>query len=107
VFFLGFPDALPGTSGAFPILRSGRVASYPSDLPGAIGGFVIDADVYPGDSGAPVFTAGRDGRPTLAGMVIRRAALEKRGFSHLAIAVDAKAIRQTLQLLKAGKRTTR
>jgi hypothetical protein len=58
VFFLGFPDVLPGTPGAFPVLRSGRVASYPVRERMSEGLFLIDADVYPGDSGAPVFVAG-------------------------------------------------
>ena len=101
VFFLGFPEALPGTAGAFPILRSGRIASYPAGAPGVAGVFVLDADVYPGDSGAPVFARSRWGRPVLAGMITQRAATDRRGFSHLAIAVDANAIRETLQLLAA------
>ncbi len=99
VSFLGFPEVLPGTAGAFPILRTGRVASYPVGSAGAQGLFLINADVYPGDSGAPVFTTGRGGRPELVGMIIRRVGADQRAFSHLAIAVDAQAIRETLQLV--------
>jgi hypothetical protein len=99
VSFLGFPEVLPGTVGAFPILRTGRVASYPVGSTNAQGLFVINADVYPGDSGAPVFTKGRGGRPELVGMIIRRIGTDERDFSHLAIAVDALAIRETLQLV--------
>jgi hypothetical protein len=99
VSFLGFPEVLPGTAGAFPILRTGHVASYPLGTAAADGLFVVNADVYPGDSGAPVFASGRGGRPELVGMIIRRVGTDERKFSHLAIAVDAKAIRETLQLV--------
>jgi hypothetical protein len=67
------------------------------------GYFLIDADVYPGDSGAPVFRISRGGRPILAGVVLRRVGPNPRAFSHLAIAVEASAIRETLDLLAAHK----
>lgn len=104
VAFLGYPDVLPGTAGAFPVLRSGRVASYPVGNAQAGGAYLINADVYPGDSGAPVILAGRHGPPTLVGMIIRRVGPEARSFSHLAIAVDADVIRETLQLLAAREK---
>lgn len=100
VSFVGFPDVLPGTAGAFPILRTGRIASYPPDATAADGLFLVNSDVYPGDSGAPVFAAGAGGRPELVGMIIRRVATRDRDFSHLAIAVNANAIRETLQLVR-------
>lgn len=101
VAFLGYPEVYPGTEGAFPILRSGRVASYPVGTAQAKGRFLINADVYPGDSGAPVFIAGGGKRPKLVGMITRRVGQDEHTFSHLAIAVDAKAIRETLDLLAA------
>ncbi len=99
VSFLGFPDVVPGTSGGFPVLRSGKVASYPETQLRAEGAFLINADVYPGDSGAPVFASRHGGAPVLLGMVIQRVGRNERAFSHFAIAVDAKAIRETLDLL--------
>jgi len=99
VSFLGFPDLLPGTSGGFPVLRSGKVASYPAAQPHAKGTFLINADVYPGDSGAPVFVCRHGGRPELVGMVIERVGRNANSFSHFAIAVDATSIRETLELL--------
>lgn len=104
VGFLGYPEVLPGTSGGFPVLRGGRVASYPVGLAQARGPFLINADVYPGDSGAPVFLAARGGRPRLAGVVIQRIGATSASFSHLAVAVDADAIRETLDLLVAGQK---
>lgn len=101
VAFLGYPEVYPGTEGAFPILRSGRVASYPVGTAQAKGRFLINADVYPGDSGAPVFIAGGGKRPKLVGMITRRVGQDEHTFSHLAIAVDARVIRETLDLLAA------
>lgn len=98
VSFLGYPEVLPGTEGAFPVLRSGRVASYPVGTSQAHGRFLINADVYPGDSGAPVFVT-QGGRPRLVGMITQRISPDARNFSHLAVAVDAQVIRETLDLL--------
>lgn len=103
VSFLGYPEVLPGTGGAFPVLRSGRVASYPVGTSQAGGRFLINADVYPGDSGAPVFLANEKRRLRLAGMIIQRIGATSASFSHLAVAVDADAIRETLDLLVAGQ----
>lgn len=103
VTFLGFPDVFPGTPGAFPLLRSGKIASYPTAEMRAGRKFVINADVYPGDSGAPVFARTRGGRAKLVGMIVQRIGLDARAFSHFAIAVDASAIRETLQLLAERK----
>ena len=99
VSFLGFPDLVPGTSGGFPVVRSGKIASYPAAQPHSGGTFLINADVYPGDSGAPVFISRPGGKPELVGMVIERVGKSAGAFSHFAIAVDAKAIRETLALL--------
>ncbi len=104
VSFLGYPLVLPGTEGAFPVLRSGRVASYPVGTSQAHGRFLINADVYPGDSGAPVFISGRGNHPELVGMVIQRIGPKERTFSHLAVAVDAEVIRDMLTLLDASER---
>ncbi|HEY1082735.1 MAG TPA: serine protease [Prosthecobacter sp.] len=106
VSFLGYPEVLPGTGGAFPILRSGRVASYPVGTSQSGGRFLINADVYPGDSGAPVFLAAEKRLLRLAGMIIQRIGPTSTSFSHLAVAVDADAIRETLELLVAGQRTS-
>lgn len=101
VSFLGYPEVLPGTEGAFPVLRSGRVSSYPVGTPQAHGRFLINSDVYPGDSGAPVFLTGCGRRPELVGMIIQRISPTVDKFSHLAVAVDADVIRETLALVTA------
>jgi hypothetical protein len=101
VSFLGYPEVLSGMDGAFPLLRSGRVSSYPVGTPQARGQFLINSDVYPGDSGAPVFLTGFGQRPKLAGMIVQRISPKESQFSHLAVAVDADVIRETLALAKA------
>jgi hypothetical protein len=102
VFFAGFPDVMPFMEGVFPLLRSGRVASYPVGTPAVNDLFYIDADTYAGDSGAPVFpVSGR--RPRLAGMIVERVKSGPRGISHFAVAVHARAIRETLDLLEASE----
>jgi hypothetical protein len=103
VYFLGYPEVFPGTDGAMPILRSGRVASYIAGNGGENGRFLINADVYPGDSGGPVFVV-RHGRAHLAGVITQRVGSTKQSFSHLAIAVNAAAIRETLELLIQSER---
>ncbi|WP_395741738.1 serine protease [Prosthecobacter sp.] len=100
VSFLGYPDVYPGTRGAFALLRSGRIASYPASGAMAGGRFLINADVYPGDSGAPVFLTMRTGRPQVVGVLTSRIGADKSSFSHLAVAVNVDAIRETLALLK-------
>jgi hypothetical protein len=99
VSFLGFPDVLPGTPGGFPVLRSGKIASFSTAALQSEGVFLINADVYPGDSGGPVFTAARGGKPKLVGMIVQRIGRSPKTFAHFAIAVDARMIRETLQLL--------
>lgn len=103
VFFLGYPEVLPGTRAAFAVLRGGHVASYPLGVALSDGTFYINADVYPGDSGAPVFRTGR-GRPCLAGVVSRRVCADALNFSHLAVAMDADVVRETLALLTASEK---
>jgi hypothetical protein len=99
VSMLGFPKVFPGTEGAFPILRAARIASYSPGAPSDREKFLVNANVYSGDSGGPVFAGRRrDRRPTLLGLLIERIG-EKAGEVPLAVAVDAHAIRETLQLL--------
>jgi Trypsin-like peptidase domain len=105
VSFLGFPDVFPGTAGAFPVLRGGKIASYAASAPGRPQPFLIHTNVYPGDSGGPVFTARERGKPKLVGMLTRGIRSKARTAVALAVAVDAQAIRETLQLLAERERS--
>jgi hypothetical protein len=97
--FAGFPEVFPGTPGGYPILRSGKIASHMIDEVRREQTFVMNADVYPGDSGSPVFGLDARGKLSVEGMVIERIAATSEAFSHFAVAVDARAIRETLALL--------
>lgn len=52
---LGFPRGLSANSAGFPILRSGRVASFPLGPADRFPTFLLDFTVFPGNSGGPVF----------------------------------------------------
>ncbi len=52
---LGFPRGLSANRAGFPILRVGRVASYPLSPVAAFQTFLLDFTVFPGNSGGPVF----------------------------------------------------
>lgn len=95
---LGFPHVYPGTEGAFGVLRAGRIASYTPGRPSGREKFLVNTNVYGGDSGGPVFAGRRWGRPKLVGMISERIG-KKPGEVPLAVAVNASVIRETLQLL--------
>ncbi|HZL00324.1 MAG TPA: serine protease [Caulobacteraceae bacterium] len=52
---LGFPQGLAANPAGFPILRSGRVASYPLGPSSEFPTFLLDFRVFPGNSGGPVY----------------------------------------------------
>lgn len=55
LFSLGFPRGLSANRAGFPILRVGRVASWPLAPVAAFPTFLLDFTVFPGNSGGPVF----------------------------------------------------
>jgi len=99
VGFLGFPEVFPGTPGGYPILRSGKIASNVTGELRREETFVVNADVYAGDSGAPVFGLDSQGKLRLEGLVTDRVGATPEAFSHFAVAADASAIRETIGLL--------
>lgn len=60
---LGFPRGLSANGAGFPILRSGKVASYPLGPASIFPTFLLDFSVFPGNSGGPVFMAPRSRDP--------------------------------------------
>jgi len=52
---LGFPRGLSANRAGFPILRVGRISSYPLSPVSAFPTFLLDFTVFPGNSGGPVF----------------------------------------------------
>lgn len=51
---LGFPLALGSDGAGFPILRGGRIASYPLTPARRTKTFFVDMAIFPGNSGGPV-----------------------------------------------------
>jgi len=77
IFLLGFPDAIFDPRNASPLLRTGVIATVPTEgyafnealrrrygLPDRIDGFLIDANVFPGSSGSLVILKPQ---PTIVG----------------------------------------
>jgi hypothetical protein len=103
---LGFPEGFSSNAAGFPILRSGRVASFPLAPSSAFPTFLLDLNVFPGNSGGPIYmsdrsrTGGERGESVqfVAGMLTQEV---ERGSRSLGIAVvtDAKFIREALGLL--------
>lgn len=55
VFFVGYPDNRYDSENNLPLIRSGLIASHPKfDYEGSPI-FIIDAQVFPGSSGSPVY----------------------------------------------------
>ena len=106
VSVLGFPSVFPGTKGAFAVLRSARIASYSAGPPSEHRKFMINTNVYSGDSGGPVFRNSRRGRPQLVGILTERIG-KKEGSVPLAVALDASVIAETLELAAARGRQER
>jgi len=57
MYCLGFPFRAEANQAGFPILRSGRIASFPLKPTDAYPTFLLDFKVYPGNSGGPVYFA--------------------------------------------------
>ena len=115
---LGFPDGLSANAAGFPILRSGRVASFPLAPSAAFPTFLLDFNVFPGNSGGPVYVdvaphgpAPADSKTQggfIAGMLTQQVELNSQNLS-IGIVTDAKFVREALQLIddpNAVKATT-
>lgn len=99
---LGFPNGYSSNSAGFPILRTGRIASYPLSPTSQFPTFLIDLNALPGNSGGPVFM-GRGGHrrpeteqpgtPFVAGVLTKQVDLE------IGVAVHARYVRETIALL--------
>ena len=69
LFVLGFPMAIVGDSRQYVICRSGAVARI-RDMLGGAGEFLVDASVFPGNSGGPVIVRSTSGEAGDAPRVI-------------------------------------
>jgi hypothetical protein len=109
LFALGFPEGLAANTAGFPILRSGRIASYPVS-PAVSPTFLMDFAVFPGNSGGPVFTTRglqpasiTDVRPMIAGILTQQVELGRERLE-IGIVTHAKYVIETIDLLYGGQR---
>lgn len=97
---LGFPRGLSSNRAGFPILRWGRVASYPLSPVSSFPTFLMDFRVFDGNSGGPVFLPG-DGpsRPgVVAGVLVKQ--VESRGDRlEIGVVVHARHVREAIAML--------
>lgn len=97
---LGYPRGLSANDAGFPILRAGRVASYPL-TPASSPTFLLDFSVFPGNSGGPVFHTGAGGQPLIAGLLTQEVELDDERLG-IGIVTHARFIRETIELLQPG-----
>ena len=106
---LGFPRGLSSNRAGFPILRVGRVASYPLSPVSAFPTFLMDFTVFPGNSGGPILwtpTARRrpgstePEHPFIAGMLSQEVIVGTERLE-LGVVVQAQYIRDAIALLDA------
>ena len=57
---LGFPYGTESNEAGFPILRSGRIANYPLTPTKTTKTFMLDFEIFGGNSGGPVFMRSRN-----------------------------------------------
>lgn len=105
---LGFPRGLAANQAGFPILRSGKVASYPVAPANVFPTFLLDFTVFPGNSGGPVFMSEgarrRPGAPQaqevqfVAGLLTQQVELNNERLE-IGIVTHAKYIRETIARL--------
>lgn len=109
---LGFPRGLSANQAGFPILRSGRVASWPLAPSASFPTFLMDFSVFPGNSGGPVFMAeGARRRPGateaqevqfIAGMLTQQVELGGERLE-IGIVTHARYIREAIDMLDGVK----
>ena len=103
---LGYPQGLSANTAGFPILRAGRVASYPIGPSKAFPTFLLDFRVFPGNSGGPVYldpanapTEGQTaGEPVIAGMLTQQVEVGQENLG-IGIVTQAEFIRETVAQL--------
>lgn len=104
---LGFPRGLAANQAGFPILRAGRVASFPVAPAKIFPTFLLDFSVFPGNSGGPVYMNNPARRTSagapqdaefIAGLLTQQVELNSERLE-IGIVTHAKYIRETLNLL--------
>ncbi len=98
---LGYPWGMASNGAGFPILRSGKVASYPIAPSRQFPTFLLDFSVFPGNSGGPVFVKKGDGDKAhvlVTGLMSQQLGTGDQPLE-IGVVVQADYIRQTISLL--------
>lgn len=96
---LGYPHGLSANVSGFPILRAGRLASYPIAPASTYPTFLIDLTAVPGNSGGPVFMkAATKAGGFIAGVLIKQVEDENQRLE-LGVVTEAVFVRQTIDML--------
>lgn len=115
IMSLGFPRGLSANRAGFPILRVGRIASYPLSPVVAFPTFLVDFTVFPGNSGGPVFLTGAARRrpgvpepehPFIAGVLTQQVELDRERLG-IGVVAHAHYIRETIELLNQAEAAER
>ncbi len=103
---LGYPHGLSANVAGFPILRAGRLASYPVSPSASYPTFLIDLTAVPGNSGGPVFmtTSGAKPRTFVAGVLIKQVEDDSQRLE-LGVVADAVFVRETVDLMLKAEGT--
>jgi hypothetical protein len=95
---LGYPHGLSANIAGFPILRAGRLASYPLSPSTRYPTFLIDLTAVPGNSGGPVYFNRAGAHPLIAGVLIKQVEDDNQRLE-LGVVTDAVFVRETIDLM--------
>lgn len=100
---LGYPRGLSANAAGFPILRMGRLASYPMGASTTSPTFLLDFSVFPGNSGGPVLRNpdsknGEGRRGLIAGLLTQQVEVDRERMD-IGIVTHARFVRETLGVL--------
>ena len=107
VMTLGYPYGLSANDQGFPVLRSGKVSSYPLTPSKSFPTFLIDLTAVAGNSGGPVFMTESDpSKPqdhdktqlVITGILTKQVEMDNQRLE-LGLVTHAVFIRQTLEIL--------
>ena len=103
VYFVGYPEGISDIQNNFPLVRKGIVSSHPRYDFNGMPYVIIDAQVFPGSSGSPVFVSLRtdsqisDGRPMIKLLgVVTATFLKGQDTLGLGIVIKATCLRQMI-----------
>lgn len=106
---LGYPQGFSANKAGFPILRSGRVASFPLSPADRYPTYMLDFSVFAGNSGGPVYivVTGPPGQPPGPGVVVTGVLTQQIKFEgdrlEIGNVTQADFIEETMKLMGAVK----